>query len=421
MSEQATIDLARFQELKLSFFTKLSGEKVLTFDIIDQSGAVVFEAGIAIDQNEVVAKSQQGCRFFMPKVVESYGHEIVSRPAIQKLADETREIYSSVRATGAMSYEQFLQSNAHLHSIIDGLRQEDRLGGCLGLLRDMEDFDYYTYAHSANLGVLAMVLAYKLGYDKTRMRNMALAGYLHDIGKLGVQREVLSKAGRLTSDEYNQLVEHTRMGYRILDNITGPGGQKMVSDVIKGTAIFHHRKYKNMGYPFRPARERNSETFYRALPEEIRMIAICDVYDAITTSTPYRTAEEPRTGLRKILNLSNHYFILDDVLSFIKTLACTLNKGKGVLDRGDFIVLESVRSSRDNPNQKEPLYEFARIMSTNSGRPIEPNVHIFFNASDNKKIRSIEVDMRHDYTRKIVRVITNERLTERLRRHALSA
>jgi len=151
MSEQATIDLARFQELKLSFFTKLSGEKVLTFDIIDQSGAVVFEAGIAIDQNEVVAKSQQGCRFFMPKVVESYGHEIVSRPAIQKLADETREIYSSVRATGAMSYEQFLQSNAHLHSIIDGLRQEDRLGGCLGLLRDMEDFDYYTYAHSANL------------------------------------------------------------------------------------------------------------------------------------------------------------------------------------------------------------------------------------------------------------------------------
>ncbi len=409
-----TIDLSKYKELPESYLKSLSGDKVLTFDILDQDGSVVFQASHSISSEDVKERIQEGTRFFIPRESEQKGaldHEIIPNDKMINLAEETSDIYANIRKKGSMTYEEYISAFDQLEEMVQGLGNEDKRGGCLSLLREMEDFEYYTYAHSVNVGMLAMILFHKLGCSKEKVEDLSIAGYLHDIGKLRVPSEIINKAGRLTSDEFSTIMEHTRNGYRILDGILDKDGNKVVPNVTKLTALFHHRKYKNRGYPFREIRDKKSEFFYLDLPEEVRLIAICDMYDAITTSTPYRKGVTPGEGLEYILNISNYHYTIDDVYRFLKPMILTLNKGQGILSEGDYLVLEATDGKRGG---EKGIYEFAKLIGATKGFPLEPSVRIFYDASRNKEIRPIEVDLKGDYYRKIARVLKSDRLTDML-------
>ena len=149
------------------------------------------------------------------------------------------------------------------------------------------------------------------------------------------------------------------------------------------------------------------------LPEEVRMIAIFDLYDAITTKSPYRTAISTENALRYMLNISNYLYPLDDIYKFLKIMTLSLNKGRIFLQDGKFIMLESVRLTSDN-KRKERVYEFARVEETFKGNILNPRVRIFYDVNRNKKLHPIGVDLRHDAVRKIVRIINNTRLVDML-------
>ena len=133
--------------------------------------------------------------------------------------------------------------------------------------------DTYTNGHSGRVAEYARQIARRLGYDRNRQNEIYMIGLLHDVGKIGVPDSVINKPSRLTEEEYAQIKTHPVMGDKILKKI-----QERPKLAIG--ARWHHERYDGTGYPDGLAGEN--------IPEEARIIAVADAYDAMTSRRSYR-------------------------------------------------------------------------------------------------------------------------------------
>lgn len=140
------------------------------------------------------------------------------------------------------------------------------------LSNTVEAKDLYTSGHSRRVAELAAELARRAGKTDTEMRDIFACGLLHDIGQVGISEKVVNKEGKLTPEEFEEMRRHPIIGYDILKTIsTMPG-------LARG-ARWHHERYDGKGYP-----DGLSED---SIPEEARIIAVCDTFDAMTTARTY--------------------------------------------------------------------------------------------------------------------------------------
>ncbi len=143
------------------------------------------------------------------------------------------------------------------------------------LARALDERDSYTREHSVHVAVYGKALAAALGMKKKEQEIVFLAGELHDIGKIGVPEDVLHKDGPLNDDEYRVMKKHPVQGIEILDGLLN-------LDQVILAAYYHHEKFNGKGYP--EGLEKDS------IPRIARILSVCDVWDALTTDRPYRSA-----------------------------------------------------------------------------------------------------------------------------------
>lgn len=140
----------------------------------------------------------------------------------------------------------------------------------------LKEFDQYTTTHSLNVSVLAMALAEFLGMGPREVRAIGTAGLLHDIGKIRVSLEILTKPGKLTPDERQAMNQHPVDGARLILE------EERALDLAAVVAYEHHVMLNGGGYPtFR---------FPRDCHQASKLVHVCDVYDALRTNRPYREA-----------------------------------------------------------------------------------------------------------------------------------
>jgi putative nucleotidyltransferase with HDIG domain len=145
-------------------------------------------------------------------------------------------------------------------------------------LLQLKEFDQYTTTHSMNVSVLVMALAESLGMGAQDVRAFGIAGLLHDIGKIRVPREILTKPGKLTPEERDQMNAHPAAGARI---ILESEEQLELASVV---AYEHHIMLNGGGYP--------QLHYRRDCHRASNLVHVCDVYDALRTKRPYRDAWE---------------------------------------------------------------------------------------------------------------------------------
>ncbi len=133
--------------------------------------------------------------------------------------------------------------------------------------------DTYTNGHSGRVAKYSREIALRYGYSRKRQDEIFMMGLLHDVGKIGVPDAVINKPARLTDEEYAQIKTHPVMGDRILKNI-----QERPKLAIG--ARWHHERYDGTGYPDGLSGD--------DIPEEVRIIAVADAYDAMTSRRSYR-------------------------------------------------------------------------------------------------------------------------------------
>lgn len=144
----------------------------------------------------------------------------------------------------------------------------------------------FTACHSAGVAKVAEHLAHLTGFSPIECKMMLIAGYLHDLGKLAIDNEILEKPDSLELDEFNVIRAHTYYTYVLLDKIKQ-------FDIIKVWAAYHHERLDGKGYPFHISGEN--------LPLGSRVMAVADVFTAITEDRPYRRGMT-RERATKVLN-----------------------------------------------------------------------------------------------------------------------
>ena len=133
--------------------------------------------------------------------------------------------------------------------------------------------DAYTNGHSTRVAKYSVMIAERMGYSGERLEQLQYAALLHDIGKIGIPREIINKPSRLTDEEYEIIKSHPEIGANILKEITE------IPDIAIG-ARWHHERYDGRGYPDRLTGEE--------IPELARIIGVADAYDAMTSKRSYR-------------------------------------------------------------------------------------------------------------------------------------
>lgn len=154
----------------------------------------------------------------------------------------------------------------------------------------IKDYDNYTFTHCVNVGVLAMALGASLGLDISLVRELGIAGQLHDIGKTLVPKQILNKPGKLSSLEFEEIKRHPDLGYTIIRQMEG------ISQRIARIVLGHHVHFNRNGYP----------DWARTLPidQMIDIVAIADTYDAVTTVRVYQFPVTPQTALDKLWSMA---------------------------------------------------------------------------------------------------------------------
>ena len=150
----------------------------------------------------------------------------------------------------------------------------------------IKDYDNYTFQHSVNVGVLSMALAASMGQREQEVEETGLAGFLHDIGKTRVDKDILNKPGKLNSEESAEMRRHPEHGAEIVREMEG------IPERVAEAVLGHHIRYDRGGYP----------EWARTLSFGVTsgIVAVADFYDATTTLRAYQSPMQPTQAVKEI-------------------------------------------------------------------------------------------------------------------------
>lgn len=175
--------------------------------------------------------------------------------------------------------------------IYDQLRKQ-YFGTVEALVNVIEAKDKYTEGHSRRVSRFAVEIAKEIGYSNEEIENIEIAGLLHDIGKIGIDQNILAKRGKLLEHEYEAMKEHPTKGIKILEAIS-------FDEKIREGILYHHLRYDLNGYP---------KADLKALPDYASIIGIADAFDAITSARSYSHARTKEEALKEVIKYSGSQF-----------------------------------------------------------------------------------------------------------------
>lgn len=260
--------LAKGIELKASYVEKLKKRGITEVYLDDDISAGIIVSDVVKDEtrNEAVVlvkKMMSGYNFSISEDVERV------RLMVNKIIDEL------------ISNEDILYS-----------------------LNEIKTVDDYTFEHSVNVCILSLITGIAMGLETGRLKELGTGAMLHDIGKLYIPSEILKKPSQLTVDEFEEIKKHTILGYEVLKK----------SDRLSMTSTYiafgHHERYDGSGYPLQLKRD--------SIQVFARIVAVADVYDALTSDRVYRKKLKPNEVYEYITSLGVHHFDPTVVESFVK-------------------------------------------------------------------------------------------------------
>jgi HD-GYP domain-containing protein (c-di-GMP phosphodiesterase class II) len=172
------------------------------------------------------------------------------------------------------------------------------------MIKALEAKDFYTRGHSQRVTLYSVALAEELGVAGQELEDLYRASVLHDLGKIGVREAVLNKPGKLTEEEFAEIIRHPETAVRILEPIH-------FFRPLLPAILHHHERFDGKGYPSRLAG--------KAIPLASRIMTIADTFDAMTSTRAYRKALPVAESIAEIRRCSGTQFDPDIVPAF---LAC---------------------------------------------------------------------------------------------------
>lgn len=307
--------------------------------IIDVEPAPATESGISSQ-----AKPKKQSRYTQQKRASKIIRE--AKGLAQKLISQTFE--------GKVIHVDAIEEWAD--DVIDSVLIDSDAMHCVSALRNK---DKYLLEHSVNVACLLVSFGKHLGLSKETLKQLAIGGIIHDVGKIKVDDKVLNKPAKLTPEEFEHIKLHQVYAKQIITNVKG------LSDVSRDVCLMHHEKLDGTGYPSGLAGDQ--------LPIHGRMSSIVDIYDALTADRCYKRGMSSAEAFKILLSLSGHHLDKDLVYKFINCI--------GVYPVGSIVELNDGR--------------IGIVWTSNHDEPLKPEVKCFYSRRFKRYIEVSYVDLKH--------------------------
>ncbi len=250
--------------LNLNLITKISNYHILEVSVYDK-----FENEPTTNEENITYYNKIRQSEHFQKFHESYTKDI---------DDVTIKLNNLVLNGNSVDTKELLSTTSDILTKYDNTLQ------IFDMLHCMRDLDDLTYVHSVNVGLIASIIGKWLNYPKEDIQILTLCGLLHDIGKILIPDEILSKPGRLTDNEFAIMKNHVNLGYAQIKD------DDKLDSRIKEACLLHHEKCDGSGYPFGLPSDQ--------IPDFTKIVTIADIYDAMTCDRVYRDSICPFEVIR---------------------------------------------------------------------------------------------------------------------------
>jgi putative nucleotidyltransferase with HDIG domain len=262
-SQEGNLLVKKDTVLDWKSISDISSHQVLEIKIYDENASTNSDV-------PKVEESEESIQYF-DKIRQSEDFKVFEEK-FEKSVDVLKEEFKSI-----VEDHKEIDTNKILNSPMDIINSSSNSNSfrLLDMIHSMRKYDDLTYVHSLNVALIASVLGRWLGIKDEDEKNLFVAGMLHDIGKVKIPKEILTKPGKLTDNEYSIMKKHVNLGYEILRD------QNIIQEA-KEACLLHHERYDGTGYPFGLVGNK--------IPYVARVMAVADVYDAMTANRVYRKA-----------------------------------------------------------------------------------------------------------------------------------
>lgn len=218
-----------------------------------------------------------------------------------KALTEIKDVYSELFETKAITDVSIQKFSSIVDELITEILVKREL---TNNVLDFKNHDEYTYQHCLSVANLSISTGISLGLCKQMLHDLGMAGFLHDIGKTLIPLEIINKPGKLTYDEFEIIKAHPSSAVNMLKNL--------VSDDILSGIESHHEKLDGTGYPYGKAKKN--------IPLYGRILAICDVYHALSSDRSYRKTCFPNEVMEYIMGCADTHFDYEILSVFLKNV-----------------------------------------------------------------------------------------------------
>jgi HD-GYP domain-containing protein (c-di-GMP phosphodiesterase class II) len=297
--------------------------------------------------------------------------------AFERLAPAAKEFQASEKSEAAPARASGERFEKTCRSVFGGGGFRSLIESVQGVIHDLLDqrvltglnsiktHDAYTFQHSIDVTIMGIVLAKRAGWDAAKVRVFGIGCMLHDIGKVFIPEELLRKPGRLTTEEFDVMKTHPKLGYELIKAIAPSLGS-----LVPQVAYQHHERQDGSGYP-RGLTGNNA--LGRNSPGQIHdfgaLCAVADVYDAMASVRPYRKAWAPDQVVQTVIGLAGDQLNRDAVEIFKSVVAPYPVCSEVVILTGSHANCRGVVSRIDPGHLARPV---VRVITSANGSRVEP-------------------------------------------------
>lgn len=226
-----------------------------------------------------------------------------------------KQVLRELSSGGRLNYSKITQLSKLVYGSINNIVN------VIESLNSIKNKDEYTYTHCVNVAFYGMLIAKWLNLAKEEIEEVIQAGMLHDIGKVLIPNEILNKRGKLTDAEFDVIKNHALLGYFCLKEFPE------ISLSIKDAVLSHHERSDGSGYPYGLS---NHEIHLYA-----KIIAIADVYDAMTQDRVYKKGINPFAAFEMFQSIGMAMFDVHVLNVFLKNISLNLTGLNVILENGE--------------------------------------------------------------------------------------
>lgn len=282
--------------------------------------------------------------------------EIMPSDERQKMKEIIDGLYKFVDKPASGLYTEKISFTSNLFA--SAIDQICSMGDLHLNVKSLNFYDDAEYNHTLSVVVLALAIGAELGIPKSGLMDLALGALLHDIGDSRIDQVLLSRPSSLDESEYEIVKTHTKLGFDIVTDIPE------ISDFVKSAILYHHERFDGNGYP--------ENLNGKDITLFARIIAVADVYSALTSKRPYREAYSPAEAIEYIMGNADRQFDNDVVIAFLSVISPYPVGSCVKLSSGETAVVADQNSSNplrpkvflmDNPTVMIDLYRDKKYFS----------------------------------------------------------